>query len=204
MGTILLLVLNTLHSINHFAQYLRVDPHYVRVGSATENYGGVVIPIKEIFRHQGEDFYKTDLALLQLTFPIRYTNKIRAINLPPKHATLKVGTMVTVGGFGFVEQYVNRHLRTVDLPVIDHEECTNIYGTNGWWTATVNMICAGEESCPGDRGSPLYKDNVLYGVVSWKLGRNQTSLPGLYAEVSAALDWIDSTVHQGVGKSSMN
>ena len=66
------------------------------------------------------------------------------------------------------------------------------------------MYCAGIEqggvdTCQGDSGSPtFYLDSnnnpVQAGVVSWGYGCAGPRLPGVYAKVSGAIDWIDATI----------
>lgn len=63
-------------------------------------------------------------------------------------------------------------------------------------------VCAGFESqdnvqdaCQGDSGGPLFVDDngtdKLIGLVSWGIGCANQESPGVYAEVSAFLSWID-------------
>ena len=78
------------------------------------------------------------------------------------------------------------------------------------------MICAGErgkDSCQvlellfsfsctkiqfvsqGDSGGPMTCDNgVLCGVVSWGIGCALQGYPGVYAEASNYINWIDANM----------
>ena len=57
-----------------------------------------------------------------------------------------------------------------------------------------SMICAGEggkDACQGDSGGPMTcGETVLCGIVSFGAGCARPESPGVYAEVSAAVDWI--------------
>ncbi|KAF7642800.1 hypothetical protein LDENG_00250520, partial [Lucifuga dentata] len=53
--------------------------------------------------------------------------------------------------------------------------------------------------CPqGDRGDPLvchtHNKFIVQGVESWGLGCDNAMKPGVYAQVSKFVDWIDKTV----------
>ena len=49
------------------------------------------------------------------------------------------------------------------------------------------------DACVGDSGGPLFTGSrLLIGIVSWGRGCGQAMLPGVYTNVSAHLDWIQS------------
>ena len=88
-------------------------------------------------------------------------------------------------------------LREVDVPTISNEQCKAL-----GFSVNESMVCAGgiegKDSCQGDSGGPLFvnKDGnpIVFGVVSWGRGCARAGLPGIYARISPARSWIDSTV----------
>src|SRR5438552_1897808 len=62
----------------------------------------------------------------------------------------------------------------------------------------------GGDACYGDSGGPLvHRDTVtgswvLYGVVSWGDSCNKTDRPGVYHYIPASVDWIRTTIANGI------
>ena len=93
---------------------------------------------------------------------------------------------------------VNRGIWTNESSPLCHQACNDAYGNQ----ITSNMICAaspGKDSCQGDSGGPLVTQEndhyTLVGVVSWGYGCAMANYPGVYARVTAQMNWIlDNTV----------
>jgi trypsin len=111
------------------------------------------------------------------------------------------GTEVTTAGWGYTRESsfnLPRNLRKVSVPVVDRAQCNVAYKNK----ITDRMVCAGleqggKDSCQGDSGGPLFSgqgaERVLLGVVSWGEGCARAKKYGVYANVSAVLDWIHTT-----------
>ena len=142
--------------------------------------------------------YSNDIALLRLTEKVDLT-VYTPVCLPAHNQTF-TGRQATVIGWGATSDtdFFSDTLQEVEgVPVLSDSECrTALESVQGFSGSDISsdMLCTGEElgrgACRGDSGGPLMVEEdsryTLIGVVSWGLGEcGQTSLPGVYAEVSS-------------------
>ncbi|XP_065363671.1 serine protease 53-like [Calliphora vicina] len=131
------------------------------------------------------------LIILNGTVPARHPT-IRPIIL--NDAALANGTICQATGWGNTEDgYPPDFLRTVDLPIIDFNDCRRKteYGSS----IHQGMICAGylegeRDACQGDSGGPLVCLGRQAGIISWGSGCAKPKNPGVYTEVSYHKNWI--------------
>ncbi|XP_067364279.1 transmembrane protease serine 13a [Channa argus] len=147
-----------------------------------------------------------DVALLKLTSPVFFTDKILPACLPAFDKQFPQGTKCWTSGFGTTvagSGIVSRNLMEVPVNIIDSQQCSNprVYGSS----ITKNMICAGDmeggkDACQGDSGGPLVcqADSRWYlvGITSWGTGCGEKNKPGVYTKVSSVLSWIYSNMQQ--------
>ncbi|KAJ8042600.1 Transmembrane protease serine 11C [Holothuria leucospilota] len=103
---------------------------------------------------------------------------------------------------------VASQLQEANVPLVDSDTC-NQSGSYGG-AITDNMLCAGfaaggVDACQGDSGGPLVcssKDNdsdverwYLVGVTSWGYGCAFPNYPGVYADVSKYMSWIQNHIN---------
>jgi len=114
------------------------------------------------------------------------------------------GSLCFVGGWGTTSSGggLAAILQSVKVDIFSHDYCKSqsSYGSS---FDEVSEFCAGKieggiDSCQGDSGGPLIcidenKQPFLYGVVSWGRGCAWDGYPGIYAKVSAVVDWIVDT-----------
>lgn len=161
--------------------------------------------------------FKVDLIVLHADYhnPRRYSNDIALVRLA-EEADLSVytpvclpttdqdftGQLATVAGWGRTAEggaEANILQELEGLEVLSYDQCQEKLGSGA---LSPDMLCAGGEegrdSCGGDSGGPLIvaEDNTftLMGVVSWGRGCARQGQPGVYAEVSKFIPWIQSTI----------
>uniref|UniRef100_A0A3B1IF14 Serine protease 27 n=2 Tax=Astyanax mexicanus TaxID=7994 RepID=A0A3B1IF14_ASTMX len=153
-----------------------------------------------------------DVALVQLSTPVSWTDRIQPVCLPDSELQFNGGTQCYVTGWGDVQEGVPLSgvgtLREVGVPIIDQASCNTMYAIQSSNSEKVeilsDMICAGyqeggKDSCQGDSGGPLVCPVgngtwIQAGIVSFGLGCAQQNRPGVYAKVSSFAKLIRSTV----------
>lgn len=142
-----------------------------------------------------------DFAILKLSSPV-YT--VYPIALNGDGAGPAIGQSLTVIGVGAIRENgpSSGVLQQASVNVLNPDTCNSNRQYNGMVIAST-MFCAGtqsgeRDSCQGDSGGPLIQVingiDTLVGIVSWGEGCARSSYPGVYARVSWAKSWIDSTI----------
>merc|ERR1719510_999000 len=136
-----------------------------------------------------------DFSILTLSEPVSFSSSVSPACLPASTSTDYAGQLATVSGWGTLTSGGNQPtvLHDVSVMVQSNQDCNSAYGGG----ITANMICAaspGKDSCQGDSGGPLVTEEngrfALVGVVSWGYGCAMAAYPGVYARVTAQLDWV--------------
>ncbi|XP_078023221.1 transmembrane protease serine 13a isoform X1 [Epinephelus lanceolatus] len=147
-----------------------------------------------------------DIALLKLTSPVVFNDKVQPVCLPAFDQQFPPGTQCWTSGFGTTEAgsgTVSNDLMEVTVDIISTQTCNGRQGYRG--SVTRNMLCAGDlsggrDSCQGDSGGPLVckgeKLWYLVGITSWGEGCGAEYKPGIYTKVSSVLPWIYSNTQQ--------
>jgi trypsin len=131
-------------------------------------------------------------------FPFLFCNfsAVQAVAMPRSGEQFNAGSRAMVSGWGSLGSGGSPDvLHAVDVPLVSDKVCDENYGGIDAET----MICAGEEgrdSCQGDSGGPLVcgeeGSEVLCGVVSWGIGCALDGYPGVYAEASNYIEWLNA------------
>merc|ERR1719384_609153 len=141
-----------------------------------------------------------DFSILTLSSPVTFSNTVKPACLPSSTSDY-AGQVAVVSGWGTFSSGGNQPtvLNDVSVTVQSNQDCNSAYGGD----ITSNMICAadaGKDSCQGDSGGPMTVLEggrySLVGVVSWGYGCANPSYPGVYARVTAQMDWIKANSAQ--------
>ncbi|KAL6095103.1 uncharacterized protein ACO6RY_16370 [Pungitius sinensis] len=175
------------------------------VNQMTRSVRQVVIPPGYTEPHQGQD-----LALVQLSSPVTWSDYIQPVCLPDAGTLFPSDMLCYVTGWGYTQENVPLAgagtLQEVEVPIISQSSCQSMYATNPTEPVDIlsDMICAGfarggKDSCQGDSGGPLVCSMVngtwvQAGVVSFGVGCARPNQPGVYARVTTFSSIIVDTV----------
>lgn len=209
----------------HCQDASRVD--HVTVGRHNvSNYAdGENITIREELPHPSyDDWTEIPDNDFMLVFLDRAADNVVPVKLNSDVSFPTVGQYATSMGWGDIDILDDWDIRTshdytgsnvlkqVALKIVSNEDCENsepliVDGTTYHYMdqITKNMMCAKggdhEDTCQGDSGGPLIvgsnDEAVQVGVVSWGWFCATDQLPGVFARVSEAYEWIQREVCGG-------
>ncbi|XP_039375199.1 serine protease 27-like [Mauremys reevesii] len=164
-------------------------------------------PVRRIVRHPdyNPSTVIADIALVQLTEPVAFTDTIRPVSLPGPSTQSPAGEKCWVTGWGRIGWGCGdvlpppRTLQQLQASLVDASTCETLLGSCKLWNQPT-MLCARAQDarsgpCKGDSGGPLVcpKGNsfILTGIVSWGINcTGSTPRPGVYTWVSVYAEWI--------------
>uniref|UniRef100_A0A4W6G5Q8 pancreatic elastase II n=1 Tax=Lates calcarifer TaxID=8187 RepID=A0A4W6G5Q8_LATCA len=150
-------------------------------------------------------FIRNDIALIQLSSPVTFSDTIMPACLPDRDFVLPHGSPCYVTGWGRLstDGPPADILQQALLPVVGHDVCSQ----SDWWSvlATDKMVCAGGDGitagCNGDSGGPLICQKSdgswdVHGVVSFGSGQgcNVFQKPTVFTQVSSYINWINTVM----------
>ncbi|XP_024140745.1 serine protease 27 [Oryzias melastigma] len=165
----------------------------------------VVIPSSYVESYKGQD-----VALVQLSTPITWSDYARPVCLPSSGTLFSAGMRCYVTGWGNTKEDVSLSglgtLQEVEVPIISQSSCQEMYLSDPTEQVDIlsDMICAGyqgggKDSCQGDSGGPLVCPMVngtwvQAGVVSFGIGCAQQNKPGVYARLTTFSSFIKNNI----------
>jgi len=204
-------VLTAAHCVEDFPATLAIVAGITRL-SAGDRGDGQRVGVARVVLHPGYAPHSTpphdDFALLRLQSALDLSgSEVAAIPLvgPDEVAAgwTDPGVLATVTGWGALHAggALPDALRAVDVPIVSRTAAAEAYGAPiGSDQIAAGWLARGaHDACEGDSGGPLvvYGDDgdpVLAGVVSWGAECGQPEVPGIYARVSHASAWIETTL----------
>ena len=151
-----------------------------------------------------------DFAILVLDTPVVAAPNVQTICLPDAADNFDHKSCISTGWgkeqFGEEGTYQNI-LKKVNLDAVPNNKCEKSLKTTrlgNYFKLHHTFMCAGgtagQDTCRGDGGSPLVcklaKDDkhidgyYQAGIVAWGIGCGEEGLPGVYANVAKASEWI--------------
>ncbi|KAM7345194.1 vitellin-degrading protease [Cochliomyia hominivorax] len=136
----------------------------VRAGSSTHFYGGQLVGVRHIFKHEAysSSTLDSDVALVVLNKNLTYTRTVQPVELSAWGEQLpnNYGDEFFVSGWGLTSEtgVAAPLLNYVAVRLINQKTCSENYQYIA--TITSKMFCAGhpqggKDSCQGDSGGPL-------------------------------------------------
>ncbi|XP_034553462.1 suppressor of tumorigenicity 14 protein [Notolabrus celidotus] len=156
--------------------------------------------LKRIISHPdyNQMTFDYDIALLELSEPLEFTNTIQPICLPASSHVFPAGMSCTVTGWGALREGGQKAqlLQKASVKIINDTVCNTV--TEG--QVTSRMLCSGflaggVDACQGDSGGPLvcFEESGKWfqaGIVSWGEGCARRNKPGVYTRVTKLREWI--------------
>uniref|UniRef100_A0A8D0G5U0 Ovochymase 2 n=1 Tax=Sphenodon punctatus TaxID=8508 RepID=A0A8D0G5U0_SPHPU len=180
------------------------------------------LPVKFFIKHPNfnpKTPMNYDIALLKMDGAFKLGPTVLPACLPDPDEKFDPGFICTTCGWGrLTENGILPHvLQEVDLPILEHSECSRVLLTLKKPIRGDTLMCAGfpdggRDACQGDSGGPLVCRRrhgawTLVGVTSWGLGcarswlnnlskkYNQRGSPGVFTDLSKVLPWIQENIN---------
>ncbi|XP_041819476.1 ovochymase-1 isoform X2 [Chelmon rostratus] len=157
------------------------------------------VPVDEVFNlpQDGNFPPKSDLTLLRLSVPARFSSNVAPVCVPDEEEELDDSWSCVTTGWGATKATVDLdpdRLHHVGLTLVNQTTCRDKWGGG---LISESHICshpAGSPSCMGDSGAPLLCRKrgayFLFGVVTWGSGRCDGDKPAIFSRISDYESWI--------------
>ncbi|XP_075160306.1 trypsin beta-like [Haematobia irritans] len=165
----------------------------IRYGSSNSGNGGNIRFITTIVINGGFTTLnlENDIAMLRTNKPLIWSQYVQPIRLAP--GNVSIPEKLFLSGWSSVGEKTRpeKDLRGAVISVVPNGVCRSTYETKH--IITKNLICTnatGRDACQGDYGGPLTYNNVLYGIVSLRVGCESLNFPTVYTSVPRQYKWV--------------
>ncbi|XP_031632013.1 serine protease Hayan-like [Contarinia nasturtii] len=204
---------------------MKFDVNLIRLGtnklidSYHPSYDDYQVKSKFVHGSYSNETLKNDIALIEVTNNIQFSNKIGPACLETDVGDLPSHVNLIVTGWGntkegsFGGSSPSNDLKMAQLTTVPLSQCNaailehNKYASNAMTQngLSYGQYCAQDrlersDACGGDSGGPIqyFKDSSpvarVVGIVSFGVGCFSKELPGVYTRVASYLDWIEMIV----------
>ncbi|XP_017038221.1 trypsin epsilon [Drosophila kikkawai] len=184
-------VLTTAHCVYRDGKLLAASRLSLRVGSTNQYAGGHIVAVDSTNVHP--DYYQlqNNLAVLTLSSPLTFTERIKAIEVAASDDALPAeGSEVSVAGWGrTTEGTTSYKIREMALQVATEAECQEAYSDPAG-----DSFCLAHElkegTCHGDGGSGAVYQDKLIGLTNFVVGACGSRYPNVFVKLAPFSEWI--------------
>ncbi|KAF2888479.1 hypothetical protein ILUMI_17694 [Ignelater luminosus] len=146
-----------------------------------------------------------DIALIELTTPLQFTDAVKPIALPLVNQTFTSGLLT---GWGIYRRpnYFPVTLQRLEMKIVTNEECEkalkrfehfHLYPLLDTMVCSMPLNKGLQAACNGDSGGPIADEGVIIGVTSWGVAciTPKFNAPTIFTEVSKYIDFIKDHVN---------
>ncbi|KAF2880201.1 hypothetical protein ILUMI_26002 [Ignelater luminosus] len=151
------------------------------------------------------DYLDNDIALIELTTPLQFTDAVKPIALPLVNQTFTSGVLT---GWGIYRRpgFLPVTLQRLEMKIVTNEECKKVlkrFEHLPLYPLLDTMVCSMppnkglQTACNGDGGGPIAHEGVVIGVTSWAVAcfNPKFNAPSIFTEVSKYIDFIKDHVN---------
>ncbi|KAI9295890.1 trypsin-like serine protease [Neoconidiobolus thromboides FSU 785] len=169
-----------------------------------ESEGATIYDIMEVHVHPKFDRKKAknDISLWKINRP--FEQKVGVLYDIKDVLNKQDNVQLKVIGWGLTSEEGEPadKLMQVNLPLVNNQQCNEIFNNNKIKIDKNSQFCAGDlkgkDACEGDSGGPILLDNfnvpVITGIVSYGIKCGSTIYPGVYTKVNHFLSYIAEVV----------
>ncbi|EDV99518.1 vitellin-degrading protease [Drosophila grimshawi] len=171
-----------------------IDPSRItcRVGSTNQYAGGRIVSVASITSHPDYDKLDNNLAIITLTTPLVFTDRIKVIELVDKNDPLPAeGTVISVFGWGHtVDGTSSFKIRQLNLKLATDAACQDAYSEHDATKSVCLTHTLKEGTCYGDGGGAAVYQGKLLGVSNFVVGACGSRYPDVFVRTAGFSDWL--------------